>query len=162
MITIIRKQRISISDLTASAKYLLDGASHDEDVRQLALNITSKRVDSITAIYDWVKENVRYTPDPIIGGQEVELFISPIRMVKDANEGKALGGDCDDMALLTVALYRSIGIKANMILIDTDGGGLNHAIARVYSEKTDTWLDIDPSSEVPVGWEEKCFQEVTV
>lgn len=150
MITVIRDY--NLQDIKSSIQYLLDKASKSEEVRQLAIEITYQQ-DKISSIYDWVKGHVSYVPDPRSeGGEEIELFTSPVKMVKDYNEGKALGGDCDDMALLTTALYRAIGIKSSVVIIDSIGQGLDHAFCRVWSGELGSWVNSDPSSDYPLGW----------
>ena len=158
MLTIISKHRLSELDIRSSINYLLDKAAHDEQLRQLAVQITSNK-EPISAVYDWVKENVQYVPDPVGN----ELFISPVRMVQDYHDGNPLAGDCDDQALLITALCRSIGIESNVVLLDTGGGGLDHAVSQAYSEKLGKYVLVDASTnEVPLGWEESYFQKVVV
>jgi len=157
MLTIIKNY--SLDDIKDSIKYLLDKASESEEVRQLAIEIIHNKPDPIAAIYDWVKTNVKYTPDPVRNGQ-IELFISPVRMVKDYRQGKPLAGDCDDMALLAVALCRSIGIHSSVVLLDTAGEGLDHAVSQVSSNGVT--LMLDPSANVPLGWEEHYYSKVVV
>jgi len=145
----------NLEDVKRSLKDFLEKGSVDtENVRQLALNIVSNKEDEIAAVYDWVKENVRYTPE------ENELFISPIRMAKDYFAGNALGGDCDDFALLTASLLRSLGYNTRILLVDIQGNGLDHAIAQVYSKEV--WINLDASSEFPLGWEIKSYSKVVI
>lgn len=156
MVTVITDA--NLQDIKDSIKYLLDRASESEEVRQLAVSITTGRPDPISAIYDWIKLKVSYVQDPL----DKELLISPVRMVKDYWDSKPLAGDCDDQALLAVALYRSIGISSNVVLLDIKGNGFDHAIAEVYSEKSNSWLDIDPSSDLPLGWRESYIERMIV
>ena len=164
MITLIRKSRLSIGDLKKELKRMLNEASASPKVRQLALEITGSHDthNSIGSIYTWVKDNVRYIPDPMGSEGEIELFISPIRMTNDYYQGKALGGDCDDIALMTASLSQSIGIPSKIILIDTAGEGIDHAVAELWSEKLATWVMCDPSSKFPPGWQEKYYQRIEV
>ena len=151
----------SLNDIKNSIRQFLDDASGSSDVRALAVGIVSGNQDKIAAVHDWIKQNVSYISDPVSATGDIELFISPIRMTKDYNTGKALGGDCDDMSILATALYRSIGIRANVLLLDTGGMGLDHAVCKVYSEKLGH-LMVDPSAPIPVGWSEQYFSEVEV
>ena len=160
MLTRIRNY--DLSDIKSSINYLLDKAADSEEVRTLAIEIVSNKEDQIAAVYDWVKSNVTYVKDPVRGYGEVELFTSPIRMVKDYRNGIRLGGDCDCMALLTTALYRSIGYQSNVVLLDTTGEGLNHAISQVLSDGIETWVMVDPSASVPLGWTESYTDKVIV
>ena len=159
MLTII--SNFTLDDVKSSINHLLEKSSQDEKIRELSTAIVANKPDPIAAIFDWVKGNVTYTPDPEGVEGPIELFISPARMVKDFNQGKPLAGDCDDMALLTTALCRSIGIKANIVLLDIKGQGIDHAITQAYSDKLG-WINLDPSSEPPLGWELKYYQKVVV
>jgi len=149
MITIIRNY--TLKDIKDSMNYLLEKASLDEGVRQLGVSITHNKPDPIAAIYDWIKENVSYVPDPVRNGDNIELFTSPVKMVENYYQQKPLGEDCDGMALLAVALCRSIGIKSNVALLDTRGEGFDHAVANVYLDGK--YIFVDPSSGYPLGWE---------
>ena len=159
---ITRIQNYSLSDIRDGLKYLLDKAADSQEVRQLAIEITADNQDPIAAIYDFVRNTVRYIPDPVANGQ-MELFISPVRMVKDYRSGMVLGGDCDDQALLTTALLRSIGIRANVVLIDQTGNGLDHAFCQAYSDKLGTWVSVDASApQVPLGWEIRYQSKIVI
>ena len=141
-------QNYSLGDVKDSIRYLLDKASQSPEVREHAINITLSSQDKLSAIYDWVRNTVSYTPDPI----DIELFTSPVKMVKDYNNGISLVEDCDGIALLSTALCRAIGIRANVVLVDIDGSGLSHAYCEAWSDKFEGWIAIDPSSEYPLGW----------
>jgi len=161
MLTIIRNY--TLDDIGKGIKYLLGKASEAPEVRMLAIEITGGSEDPISAIYNWVKTHVHYVPDPVSGTDTIELFISPVRMVKDFNAGTTIGGDCDDIALLTTALYRSIGIQANVVLVDQDGGGLDHAYCVVWSDKLQKWINSDPSApELPLGWELQLASKIII
>ena len=148
---IIRIRNYGIKDIEDSIKFLLDRAAHSPEVRQHAINIIYDKQDKIGSIYDWIKSSVSYVPDPITNG-EIELFISPIKQVKDYGAGLRPSGDCDDMALLATALYRAIAIRSNVIIIDSIGEGLDHAYSRVWSDKLNQYINCDPSSDYPLGW----------
>ena len=147
----------TLDDIRKSINYLLDKVKQEPRVRELAINIVSDKPDSISAIYDWVKTNVKYTPDPV----ETELFISPVKMVNDYHQRSPLAGDCDDMAILSVALFRSVGVESNVVIFDTKGEGYDHAIAQAYSDKLG-WLNVDVSSDYPLGWTIKYRSKVVV
>ena len=161
MLEVIRNY--NTDDIIGGMKYLLDKASKSEEVRQHAINITSEHQDKIGAVFDWIKQNVSYVPDPLgAKGEDIELFTSPVRMVRDYNQGKALAGDCDDMAILATALYRAIGIRANVVIIDSAGSGLDHAYCRVWSDKLNQYMNCDPSSDYPLGWEIQYKERIVV
>lgn len=120
-----------------------------EEVRSLAEQITQDKQDDIEAVYDWVKGNMRYVPDP----SYAELFISPVRMAKNYFEGKPMSGDCDDHALFDAALLGSIGYNARIIIGDTNyDSEIDHAWAEVYSDKLNQWISVDTTNKNPLGW----------
>ncbi len=140
----------TLDDVKRSIREFEELASQSEDVRALAVQITSGKINSVAAIYDWVKANVKYTPDP----DEIELFIAPTKLVSDWNNHVPLAGDCDDIAMLVVALLRAVGVKTDVVLLDTTGGGPNHALAVVHSEVLGKDIMVDASTdEVPLGWD---------
>ena len=156
MITIIKNY--NLEDVRRELKRMLEEGSQLPEVRQLALQITSDipyNGDQISAIYDFVKTNIKYQSDPY----KVELFIHPRRMIEFYNQGIATG-DCDDIALFTASLLRSLGYEVSVVLLDTKGEGLDHAIAQVKSNIG--WLNVDASSQYPLGWEIKYYQKVVV
>jgi hypothetical protein len=64
---------------------------------------------------------------------------------QDALETIAYGGDCEDLAVLFVALARSVGLDARVVWLDQQihGSALNHVFAR---ENVDgRWLDAECS-----------------
>ena len=148
----------SLNDIKNSINYYLDVAKYDPKVREFALRIVNGNPDKISAIYDWIQQNVGYVGDPV----DVELLTSPIRMIKDYQEGKLLAEDCDGMSILATALYRSIGIESTVILMDTSGQGINHSISSAKSEKLG-WINVDPSDKThPLGWEIPYTKKVVV
>ena len=159
MITVI--QNHTLQDIVDGARYLLDKAAHSEDVRRLALDISPN--GNIEPIYDWVKEHLSYVPDPVLpDGGFIELFISPDRMAKDYYAGHQIGGDCDDHSLLVTSLSRSVGLNANMVLLDICGGGYDHAVSEVYSEQFGEYIMVDTSSDVPLGWYEANYARLVI
>jgi len=156
MITVIKNY--SIQDITDNIRRILGVASHAPEVRRLAIQITSDREDKITAICDWVKQHIQYVPDPT----SIELFVSPIRIVNDYYECKTIGEDCDGHAILVTALYRSIGIDSHVVLIDSAGNGLDHAFSEVWSEKLNCWINVDTTSEYPIGWVYQYSQRIVI
>jgi len=148
---LIRIKNYNLQDITDGIKFLLDRSVRSPEVRQLALDISDKD-DKISAIYDWVKFNLRYVPDPVSGEDEIELFISPIKQVRDYRQRLSICGDCDDNALLATALYQAIGIRSNVVIIDSVGNGFDHAFSQAWSDKLQDWVDIDPTSKYPLCW----------
>ena len=149
----------NLGNIEESIRYLVNKSVQDESVRNLAIRITSDGPNNISSIYQFVQTNVKYLSDPI----DNELFISPIHMVKDYNEKGHMEGDCDDFALLTVALARSLGIPAHVSISDQSGKGFDHAIAEIYSTKLTRWVQVDPSTcDIPLGWAYNPYKKLDI
>lgn len=154
--TLTRIQNYNLTDVKVGMIYLLTKASADPEIRRLAIEITQHSQNKILSIYNWVKGNVPYTPDP----NNIELMISPSRMADDYRAGKAIGGDCDDIALLTVSLLRSIGIKSDLVII-AQSNEFDHVYCQAHSEKLGV-IPVDPSANVPLGWEPRYVKKIVV
>lgn len=79
----------------------------------------------VVSIPLWVSHNVRYVSDPY----GFEFVSDPLTTIA------IKAGDCDDIAVLLTSMYRSVGLRSAIGLIDTNGDGLaDHAAALVYIE----------------------------
>ncbi len=82
----------------------------------------------VVAIGLWVSSNIVYVRDPY----GLEYVAKP----RDTLRIKT--GDCDDIAVLLVSMYRSVGLRSSVGLIDTDGDRkTDHATALVYVSNED-------------------------
>jgi len=95
----------------------------------------------ITAIYDWEKQNIRYTYDP--AWQDV--FASPLWTLK------VRAGDCDDMVTLLGSFLESVGHPVDIKIAGYNPEGFSH----VYLLAQQGRLVLDPTlgKEVPAGTE---------
>jgi transglutaminase-like putative cysteine protease len=64
---------------------------------------------------------------------------------QDADETLANGGDCEDLAVLFVALSAMVGLRAQVVWLDQQihGHALNHVFARVMIDGR--WIDAETS-----------------
>ncbi len=107
-------------------------------------------------IYDFIEANVSYSSVPFLHG--------PIIPQKASRTLNTKLGDCKDVSTLFVAMCKEVGLKANLILVDTRDNGekhltlpsveFNHCIAQLtaggkkyYIELTDQKLSF---SSVPL------------
>ena len=153
MITIFKDY--NIEDIKRELKRLKEEGCRSVEVRDLAIEITRNGKSQVEAVFDFVKENVRYVPDP----NQIELFIHPKRMVQLYRQGNA-AGDCDDHALFTASLLCSIGHETRILILDIQGGGYDHAMAQALVD--DNWMNLDTSSRYPLGWQEKSYSKVVI
>jgi hypothetical protein len=131
------------------ARMIPDGAK-DFYVRQKAIQIfrvygvrPKDRLGEVSALFDWVRRNVRYTRDIF----RVELLHSARRMLE------LQAGDCDDMTILLGAMLMSTGHPVRLVLA---GFRPNrpHAYSHIYPEVNvrGRWIAIDATVAKPMGW----------
>jgi len=100
------------------------------------------------ALLAWVKERVKYLPDP----DGAEWIVSPlVQLDRIAAEGFSYG-DCDDHVLLLGALLQSIGIPATVhaVKIRPSDPWFNHVILSARLPSGD--VDMDPCAKgLPVA-----------
>ncbi|MCC7497316.1 MAG: transglutaminase domain-containing protein [Bryobacterales bacterium] len=77
----------------------------------------------IASVFKWVKRHVRYRADaelaqdtPAQDPDTTEVLIRPVDLLTMPEPT----GDCDDFAMLTAALLRALGIRANFVTIAAD------------------------------------------
>ncbi len=113
--------------------------------------------EKINTIYDFITENIRYS--------SVSFRQSALIPQKARNVLVNKIGDCKDMAALSIALLKEVGINAHYVLLNTNDSGLNehvlpsiafnHVITGVETENGMRYLDFTgynyPPESVPVG-----------
>ncbi|MEM4571040.1 MAG: transglutaminase domain-containing protein, partial [Desulfurococcaceae archaeon] len=88
--------------------------------------VLNEKMYKIVAIASWVSENVKYVSDPY----GIEYPADPRETLK------ARAGDCEDFAVLLASLYRAVGLRSAVGLIDTNGDRrADHATALVAVER---------------------------
>jgi hypothetical protein len=128
---------------------IVKSALTDLNVRDTALavvrraGITPKNYGGeITALFRFVRDQVRYVKDPV----GVELVHSPGEVLK------RMAGDCDDKAVLLSALLQSVGHKTRFEVVAVRPGEFHHVTIRVLV--AGKWVPLDPTVEKAVpGWE---------
>lgn len=144
----IRIPGYNFTDIKDGILHQLHIAAGSMEVRQHALDITADKQDKISAVFDWVKQHVRYVPDPV----DIELIVSPRKLIEDYNKGHSIAEDCDGHAILLTALYRSIGMRSHVYVVDCIGQGFDHALSVVWSDRFREWIHVDTTTEYPLGW----------
>jgi hypothetical protein len=89
------------------------------------------------AIGEWVRAHVRYLPDPL--HQENLTHPGndkPTSVIQAIHAGKKVFGDCDDMAMLTAAMAKSIGMQPIF-----HGVGRGKIFHHVYTEVAGVAVD---------------------
>jgi len=98
------------------------------------------------ALYDYTRQNVRYTLDP----HGVELFQSAAR-------SSQIGiGDCDDQSIFLSSLLQAVGIPVRLRVIGLKGQRkFQHiyVLAGLPPSNPSEWFPLDPSRDEGAGWE---------
>jgi transglutaminase-like putative cysteine protease len=93
------------------------------------------------AIYDFVKSNVTYVPDP----NGIEMVHWPTQTLSQG------AGDCDDQATLVAALMESIGIPTRFAAVGFEPGQFSHVYAEALIGRD--WLPMDTTEpDRGIGW----------
>lgn len=132
-------------------------AKRDYDVLQLAKELfpagnKMSETEKARAIYTWILKNIRYSSVPFRQSGYVPQLASKVIQTKL--------GDCKDLATLYAALAREVGMKANLVLIDTRDQGeqamvlpsmeFNHCIVKVVADGKPWYLELT-NPELPFG-----------
>ena len=99
----------------------------------------------VIAIYDWVKEHVRYVEDPA----QDEALTTPKKMVEDIRAHGRISEDCDSMSTFLATLLASIGRNVRFRL----GGDHSYALSHVWTqvELFGRWYDLDATGYLEPG-----------
>lgn len=101
---------------------------HDVDVvsaarRVIALARVPERdyTGEITALQNWVRDQIRYVRDPV----GAEMVQTPKRTLEIRT------GDCDDKSTLLSSLLGSVGYPTRFAAVGMDGGPYSHVLTEV-------------------------------
>lgn len=143
----IREGAAGVRDTLAAMIRAARQASTTLEIRDLAERIINLVPDKdyageIAAIQRWVRQNIRYTRDPIT----TETLKTPHALLESGH------GDCDDQATLVAALAMSIGFPARFIAIGLQMPG---AFEHVYAEVQlgTVWVSVETTEPVEIGWQ---------
>lgn len=99
------------------------------------------------AIFDWVRNNIRYTADP----SGLDVYYPPEYALK------ARTGDCDEMAVLIAILAESVGYPAKFRSVAKKGDNFCHVYAMVDADKgarsPGRWIAMDTVYATAIGAE---------
>lgn len=124
-------------------------------VRQKAIDILIERgikpkdyLGEINALFEWVRENVRYTKDPF----RVEVLHTARRMLE------LRAGDCDDITILLGTMLESIGHPIRFVIVGPDVSR-PRLFSHIYLEVKykNTWIPLDATMPFPMGWAPRLF-----
>jgi len=146
---------ISSETLDSRIDYILDEIEDgikDTRIHELVsrimkeANVASRDYEGESeAIFNWVRQNIRYTLDPT----GIELFRKPVRTVE---LGQA---DCDDMSILICALLGSIGHVLILRIIGVTSKQPEHIypVDLLPPDNPEFELALDATRPEEIGWE---------
>lgn len=108
--------------------------------RSIAAACLPRAIDcQIRGIYDYMREHFMFVRDP--GG--VETLSTPRFMLDSIATRVYTQGDCDEAAILSAALGKSIGIRARFILLGFAGpsGPMAHVFTSLRGSRS--WASLD-------------------
>jgi len=113
------------------------------------------------ALYNYVKENMRYTQDP----ENLEMVKTPLRHVTDIKERGITYGDCDDATVLLGALLVNAGYVIKVVIVKSEwnpGDSYNHIYLYAQVPNTQAWVSLDATAKnQPFGFEGKYRERKT-
>lgn len=138
---------ITVENTEELDRYLIPAKhieSSNEEIINTAREITrtcSSDLEKARAIYDWVKDNIRYDYDKLLR-HENDQYDNKYGALNTINSGK---GVCYDYAALAAALCRSLGLRAKVVEGDLNSGPLKglHAWNEFYIAELESWINID-------------------
>lgn len=123
-------------------EYRTDGRMRRAAVNILFLTPDRGGVSRPRALFEWVRDHVRYIPDV----HEVETLATPVKTLE------SLFGDCDDQATLLATLFEAVGYATRFVVAAyNDPATMEHVYLQVMVDGI--WFDCDPTEPQPFGWE---------
>ena len=126
----------------ALMRNLIDDATTDPEFVRFAVDMVRgvpayHDMAEAQAVYDWVKQNIRFTKDPI----SKEKLYPPRELLK------IRAGDCDDISMLIAALLFALGYPARLVTIAADPNQPEE-FSHVYVEAevppgSNVWIAVD-------------------
>jgi hypothetical protein len=104
------------------------------------------------AIRAWLDERFRFVPDP----RGVEMIRTPLYQLREIEQVGAVGGDCDDAAVLGAALAMAVGIPAWFRIVKFRPGADYAHVFAVLTPRAGPAIDLDVTkpaqgAAVPIG-----------
>lgn len=128
-------------------RQMIDAGAVDPRVMSAAHSIIwlapeRDEVAEACALYEFVRDNVRYVRD-VVG---VETLCDPAMTLQRQV------GDCDDQTVLMCALLESCGYPTRLIMAGYSGADFEHVYAQVHVRGE--WVTVDPIERAQCfGWE---------
>lgn len=127
-------------------RHLVNAEMVTPAVRGLAVAIVADseptdRVEQAYAIRDYLLAHTRFLADP----SGVELLHGPRWMVARLLTGATLRVDCDDIAILSAALAKAVGLRARFVVVGfrSPRAPFKHVWTEVAPPGSPHWVEMD-------------------
>ncbi len=149
----------AIYNTVSKMKSIISQSSHNPYVREWAGSIVSgvevnQKDQEAEAVYNFVRDNVRYTKDPL----GFEYIQTPVVLLQSIGQyrnsrGERPVGDCDDMTVLSLSLLKSIGFQVAIKVVSfTPNKKYGHVYGLVKIGYD--WVPVDcVRPDAHMGWE---------
>jgi len=142
----------SLDDRIEVISKMIKAGKANPDIRKLVSKILHDRSvegkdwnGEVEAVFEWVRENVRYTRDT----EGLDTYTEPLKTVD-------LGiGDCDDLSILLGSMLGAIGYPSKLKVVSMTGDGWDHVYPLIGMPPfaPAKWIALDASIELPLGSE---------
>lgn len=151
----------AIYNTVTKMKSIIHESSRNPYVREWAGSIVAgvevnDKQQEADAIFCFVRDNVRYTKDPL----GYEYIQTPVVLLESIgqyrnNQGQRPAGDCDDMTVLSLSLLKSVGFNVAIKIVSfTPAKKFGHVYGMVQIGYN--WLPFDcVRPDADMGWESK-------
>lgn len=96
-------------------------------------------VEQAHMIRDWLENHTEFLRDP----DGVEMLHGPAWQIQQVRQRGNVQVDCDDVAMLSAALGKSIGLRARFAVVAFDGGPFRHVWTELSPGAAPSWVDMD-------------------
>lgn len=107
-------------------------------------------LEQASAIRDFLNNHVEFLRDP----QGVEMLHGPVWQLQQIRSNGVVRVDCDDVAMLSAALGKAVGLRARFVVVgfDSPKSPYRHVWTELSPPNLPAWVDMDitrPSQGMP-------------
>lgn len=132
-------------DTIAIMRRLAREGSRDPVIRDAAMRLiwlqpARDAASEVAAIFEWVRDMVRYVADPV----QFESVSYPAQTLAMRH------GDCDDKATLLAAMLESVGYPTRFVVTGYNTPEPEHVYLQTWMRGV--WVDLDPTERGGIGY----------
>ena len=107
--------------------------------------------EQATAIRDYLHNRVEFLRDP----DGVEMLHGPVWQIQQIRRNGTVQVDCDDVAMLSAALGKAVGLRARFVVVGFDSrkSPYRHVWTELSPRNMPAWVDMDitrPAQGLPM------------